>query len=186
MKPELKRQAEDTQARSAQSRPEDATSTDAELMKTLRIQALLARYARCLDTDDLESWPGFFAEKCLYKVTSADNHKRGMPMGLIYADTRAMLQDRVSSLREANIYEAQAYRHILGPTLLLGERDGQVEAETGFLVVRIMRDGQTMLFASGRYLDKIEMTRDGRLGLIREKLVVCDSSRIDTLLALPL
>jgi anthranilate 1,2-dioxygenase small subunit len=52
------------------------------------------------------------------------------------------------------------------------------------MVARIMRDGTTSLYVTGRYLDVF------RLGAqtlrIKERVVVCDSSRIDTLLALPL
>jgi len=31
---------------------------------------------------------------------------------MIYADTKGMLIDRIASLREANVYEKQTYRHI--------------------------------------------------------------------------
>ncbi len=64
-----------------------------------------------------------------------------------------MVRDRVAALREANIYERQSYRHIVGMPAILGEDDGTVRAETPFLVARIMRDGTTDLFATGRYLD---------------------------------
>ena len=57
-------------------------------------------------------------------------------------------------------------------------------AETPFLVVRIMRDGRMDLFATGRYLDAV-VEEAGALRF-RERIVVCDSSRIDTLLAIPL
>ena len=60
------------------------------------------------------SGPRFFTDPCLYKITSADNYRRGLAAGLIYADSRGMLQDRVAALREANIYERQAYRHLVG------------------------------------------------------------------------
>ena len=80
----------------------------------LRVAELNAAYAATIDTDRLESWPDFFLEDCLYKITSADNHKRGHSAGVVYADSRAMLQDRVTALRTANIYERQSYRHIVG------------------------------------------------------------------------
>jgi 3-phenylpropionate/cinnamic acid dioxygenase small subunit len=38
--------------------------------------------------------------------------RRGYGAGIIYADSRAMLRDRVTALRTANIYERQSYRHI--------------------------------------------------------------------------
>ena len=149
-----------------------------------RVWQLNAEYARALDDDRLEDWPDFFADDCLYKITSADNHRRGMEVGLIYADSKGMVRDRVAALREANIYERQSYRHIVGMPAILGEDDGAVRAETPFLVARIMRDGTTDLFATGRYLDLL-VEEAGALRF-RERLVVCDSSRVDTLLAIPL
>ena len=149
-----------------------------------RVSRLNADYARAIDDDRLEDWPEFFAEPCLYSITSADNHRRGMPVGIIYADSKGMLKDRVAALREANVYERQSYRHVVGLPAILGEREGAVRAETPFLVVRIMRDGTMALFATGRYLDAL-VEEAGALRF-RERVVVCDSSRIDTLLAIPL
>jgi hypothetical protein len=53
-----------------------------------------------------------------------------------------------------------------------------------FLVARITRDGKTDLFATGVYHDRV---RD-ESGILRfvERIVVCDSTRFDTLLAIPL
>lgn len=149
-----------------------------------RIARAQADYARCIDDDRLEEWPAFFTADCLYKVTTADNYRDGMEAGVIFANTRGMLTDRISALREANIYERQAYRHILGqPSILAHDADG-VRTETSFMVARIMRDGATSLYATGRYLDLWRM--DGEAPLLKERVVVCDSSRIDTLMALPL
>jgi 3-phenylpropionate/cinnamic acid dioxygenase small subunit len=149
-----------------------------------RLSQLNAEYARAIDDDRLEYWPDFFTQDCLYKITSADNHRRGLPVGLVYADSRGMLRDRVTALREANIYERQTYRHLVGVPALVDNADGPLRAETPFLVVRIMRDGQMDLFATGRYVDLL-VEEEGALRF-RERIVVCDSSRVDTLLAIPL
>ena len=149
-----------------------------------RVSRLNADYARAIDDDRLEDWPDFFTDPCLYTITSADNHRQGMPVGIIYADSKGMLKDRVAALREANVYERQSYRHVVGLPAILGQRDGAVRAETPFLVVRIVRDGTMALFATGRYLDAL-VEEAGALRF-RERVVVCDSSRIDTLLAIPL
>ena len=149
-----------------------------------RVVRLNADYARAIDDDRLEDWPGFFTEKCLYKITSADNHRRGLEVGLIYADSNGMLRDRVAALREANIYERQTYRHLVGLPAIVGNEGEITRTETPFLVVRIMRDGTMDLFATGRYLDAL-MDDAGALHL-RERIVVCDSGRFDTLLAIPL
>jgi 3-phenylpropionate/cinnamic acid dioxygenase small subunit len=150
-----------------------------------RLSSLNTAYASCIDADRLEDWPNFFVEGCLYKITTADNHKRGYAAGIVYADSRAMLQDRVSALRNANIYERHAYRHIVGMPLLRSEASGEIAAETPFLVVRTMRDGRMDLFATGVYLDRVREDTDGTLRFA-ERLVICDSQRFDTLLAIPL
>ena len=148
------------------------------------ISRLQAEYARCIDNERFEEWPGYFEEKCLYKVTTAENHKDGLEAGLIYADSRGMLIDRISALREANIYEPHSYRHIIGQTYIHSEDERQARGETPFLVVRVMRSGETTIFASGRYLDCYHLRGD--YARFIERIVVCDSSRIDTLLVLPL
>ena len=149
------------------------------------IMAAQARYARCIDGDRLEDWPDFFLPDCVYRITTAENHRLGFPAGLVWADSRGMLQDRVAALREANIYERHAYRHILGLPLLEEAGPEGTRSETPFLVARIMRDGATDLFATGRYLDLWRADADG-VPKLAERVVVCDSSRVDTLLALPL
>jgi 3-phenylpropionate/cinnamic acid dioxygenase small subunit len=150
----------------------------------LRVAELNAAYAATIDVDRLEMWPDFFVEDCLYKITSAENHKRGYSAGIIYADSRAMLRDRVTALRTANIYERQSYRHIVSLPVLGATGPDGIASETPFLVLRIMRDGRTDLFASGVYIDRI---RDEGGGLrFAERIVVCDSSHFDTLLAIPL
>ncbi|GAA0529155.1 nuclear transport factor 2 family protein [Pigmentiphaga sp. GD03639] len=150
-----------------------------------RLGALNAAYARCIDNDEVEAWPAFFQERCLYVINTAENHAAGMQAGVIYADTRAMLRDRVSALREANVYERHRYRHIVGLPFMLGVQDGVASVETPFLVVRIMRDGATEVFASGRYQDRVVEGADGQLSFA-ERLVICDSRNFDTLLAIPL
>jgi anthranilate 1,2-dioxygenase small subunit len=149
-----------------------------------RIVAVQAAYIRCIDGNALEAWPDFFTDDCLYKVTTAENHRNGFAAGIIYADSKAMLTDRILALRQANIYERQSYRHILGLPTVTANGGGEAQCETPFIVVRIMHDGQTDVFATGVYLDTLR--GDGERLRFAEKLVVCDSSRIDTLMAIPL
>jgi anthranilate 1,2-dioxygenase small subunit len=148
------------------------------------ISRLHGAYIRCIDDGRLEAWPDFFEENCIYKITTADNHAQGLEAGVIFANSRGMLRDRVASLREANIYERHAYRHFLNQPWILSEDTDAIKSETSFFVARIMRDGTTDVYATGRYIDVVAM--NGGAPKIRERIVVCDSSRFDTLLALPL
>lgn len=148
------------------------------------VARLLADYAHCLDSDDLERWPDFFTEDASYRITTAANEARGLSIGYVEAEGRAMMRDRVLSLREANIYEPQSYRHILSIPRITGMTDGEITAETGVLVVRVMATGDTSLFAVGRYVDHIVDVGGGLR--FAAKTVVLDSEKIDTLLAIPL
>lgn len=149
-----------------------------------RIEDLLFDYAMVIDDDRLEEWPGLFAEDCHYRVCTAADYAEGLPLGMIWADSRAMLVDRIASLREANIYEAHRYRHVTGP-FRIDAFDGSVaRVRSSFAVIRIMHDGDTDLFASGLYRDRIDLS--GETPLFLERIVVIDSQKIDTLLAIPL
>lgn len=155
----------------------------AAVARRLELADLYAAYAACLDADRLEAWPDFFTEDCHYRITSAENHEAGLPLGLIYASSRGMLKDRVSALREANIYEPQRYRHLISCVVPAGDGDA-LDVEASFLVVRTMQDGAMTLFAAGRYIDRVVRGAGG--WKFAKKLVVLDSRRIDTLLAIPL
>jgi len=156
--------------------------TEAALL--FRLSALNTAYASAIDGDRLEAWPDFFVDDCLYKVTTAANHAENLSAGIIYADSRGMLKDRIAALRKANIFERQSYRHLIGMPSILGRGPSGISCETPFFVARIVRDGAMSLFATGRYLDLVREEAEG-LRFV-ERLAICDSSRIDTLLAIPL
>jgi len=153
-------------------------------MDIARLVALNAAYARSIDNEKYEEWPSYFLDPCLYKVTTAANVAEGLEAGIIYADSRGMLQDRISALRKANIYERQRYRHIVGLPVVTANSGDVADVETPFLVVRIMGDGKTEIFATGQYRDKVRSDGTGELRFA-ERIVVCDSARFDTLVAIP-
>jgi len=125
----------------------------------------------------------FFTENGIYRIATAENEERGLPVAVLYAEGRGMLRDRIASLRHANIYEPQSYRHMVSSVLIEEKSKAIVHSTSNFLVVRIMQDGSSLLFASGRYLDRIVLSPQP---LFEERVVVCDSRRFDTLLAIPL
>ena len=150
----------------------------------LKVQDLNVRYAQAIDDNQLEAWPDFFTEDGRYRVTTAENVAQNLPLSLIYATSRAMLRDRVKALREANIYEAQRYRHMLGPSRLEPAEGGTLQARTSFMIARIMHTGETTMFATGSYHDRVVL--DGDTARFAERTVILDSRQIDTLLAIPL
>ena len=150
------------------------------------VERLHARYAQALDADRLEDWPGFFTEAGRYRIATAENEARGLPAPILLAESRAMLRDRVASLRNASVYEPQRYRHMISAALVERIDGARARSVANFLVLRILQDGDTALFASGRYLDRIVLRGERGEPQYEERVVVCDSRKFDTLLAIPL
>ena len=159
-----------------------ATEAPAEVREA--IARLQMEYVHAIDNDEIERWPRFFTERCLYRIISRRDYDEGRPIGAWYCDSRAMLEDRVSSLRGVNVYEPHCYRHVIGPTGITGCRDGLWLTQTSYLVVRTMHDGEMTLFSAGRYVDAIEVA--GGSARFASRNVVTDSWRYDTLIVIPL
>jgi anthranilate 1,2-dioxygenase small subunit len=155
-----------------------------ELYWVRRAEHLTAKYIGCIDEDDLETWPQFFTEDALYRITSRENVKQEMPAGYWYCRGRGMLHDRIFSLRQANIYEPHVYRHQVSGVRLMGQESEGWRFHSNFQVVRTMQNGAMSVFAVGLFNDLI-VEQEGVLRF-REKIVICDSSRIDTLLVIPI
>src|SRR4051812_31749258 len=107
----------------------------------LGVGELIAAYADCIDDDRLEEWPDFFVENCRYLITDHQSHAAGPRPGILYCAPRGMPTERVMAMRRANIYEAQRYRHIVGPVRIDRVEDGIAESRCNFIAVRIMHDG---------------------------------------------
>jgi anthranilate 1,2-dioxygenase small subunit len=148
-------------------------------------ERLMAAYIGCIDDDALERWPLFFTADGLYRIISRDNYSRGLPAAFFYCRGQGMMQDRIMSLRRANIYEPHVYRHLVSGTRLIGEEPaGSWRLHTNFQVIRTMHTGEMAVFAVG-FFDDVLVKRD-ETWMFQEKTVVCDSARIDTLLVIPI
>jgi anthranilate 1,2-dioxygenase small subunit len=73
---------------------------------------------------------------------------------------------------------------MIGAIKIGAEEGGMLAVTANFIVVRIMQDGEMILFAAGRYLDRVVQL--GGRWQFAKKDVVLDSRQIDTLLAIPL
>jgi anthranilate 1,2-dioxygenase small subunit len=147
------------------------------------IEDLLGNYAEVIDDGKLEEWPAFFTEDGEYQIITRESHDAGLPIGIMYCGSRGMMEDRVQALRTANIFEPHAYRHLLGQPRWERKDDG-FDVRSNFCVYRIAQDGDTVVFATGRYLDRI--VEDGGRLRFKSRRVVLDSRRVDILLVLPL
>ena len=142
---------------------------------------LLAEYGALIDMAKFDEWLGLFAEECRYRIVPRENFDRGLPAALVFCDSRAMLEDRIRALREANKYNIHTDRHVIGLPRIF--EDG-LALEAPFAVFQTDQEGETRLFATGLYRDRLEIL--GRGLKIRDKLILLDTFAVPTLLATPL
>jgi anthranilate 1,2-dioxygenase small subunit len=145
---------------------------------------LLAEYGALIDAAKYDEWLGLFAEECRYQIVPRENYDRGLPAALIFCDSRAVLEDRIRALREANKYNIHTDRHIIGLPRTLGAGDGGLVVEAPFAVYQTDQEGETRLFAAGLYRDHLEPRECGLK--IRDKLILLDTFAVPSLLATPL
>jgi len=152
-------------------------------MKADRAQVcdLLADYGALIDMAKFDEWLDLFAEECRYQILPRENFDRGLPAALVYCDSRAMLEDRIRALREANKYNIHIDRHVIGLPRIF---DNGLEVEAPFAVYQTDQEGETRLFATGLYRDRLEIS--GRRLKIRDKLILLDTFAVPSLLATPL
>ena len=159
------------------------TDLDRDLAIRLRIDALIADYIHCIDEDRLEEWPDFFTDDGRYHVITRENYDLGMPVALIYCDGRGMFEDRISALREANIFEPHVYCHMVAALKIIDSSGPEIATQSNFSVTRTMPEGEMMTFLCGKAFDTV-VEVDGALKF-KERKVILDSRRIDTLLVIP-
>jgi len=148
------------------------------------LHQLQENYVHALDNDRLEDWPEFFTDDCLYEIVPRENADAGLPIGIIYCDSKKMLRDRVLSLRHANIYEEHTYRHMTSGLVFRPVDVDTVEAESNYVVIQTLQNGESFVYQAGRYLDRVVKTASGWRYASRR--VIYDTLRVPTLLATPI
>ncbi len=156
--------------------------TDPQLR--FEVEELLYDYVQCIDDDELERWPEFFTDPCEYKVIPRENADQGLPVAVMFCDSRGMLADRVTALRKANIYPAHYTRHVVSNPRVLGVDGEVIRAQANYVVFETRLDGETYVYNAGKYVDEIVRV-DGRLRY-RSKHCVFDTHRIRTLMVTPI
>ena len=146
--------------------------------------ALQDEYISTLDTDALELWPEMFVDDCLYEIIPKENVDLGLPAPVIYCDSKAMLRDRVVSLRHANIFQPVVYRHFISGLSFQRIGEATVEMQSSYLVINTNQLGQSLVYQTGRYHDVV--VEAGGRWRFKSKRAIYDTSRIQTALAIPI
>ena len=150
-----------------------------------RVEQLIYAWARAIDEDRVEHIAELLFDDGRYTVKSRFNHDRGLPLAVIDAQSAAQLRDRILSMRKANVYQPQHYRHMLSGVHIASGDDNTFEVTHNLLIVRTMDlSGDMKIFATGQCHDLIVLTPEG--AKFKERLFLFDSRVVETLMVIPL
>ncbi len=160
-----------------------APGLDVPLELRFALADLYAAYGDALDDGEFERWPELFTEACVYKVVPRENFERGLPVAVIYCESRGMLKDRVLALRETVLHAPRLIRHLTGaPRIRAREAQGW-RVSASFALFETMLDQPSQVFLTGKYHDLV-VEEAGALRFA-ERICVYDSTIVPTSLVFP-
>ncbi|HEX4928878.1 MAG TPA: aromatic-ring-hydroxylating dioxygenase subunit beta [Burkholderiales bacterium] len=149
----------------------------------LEIEEFHADYCWTLDCGDVERWPEYFTEDAVYRITARENADAGLPVGLVYADSKAMIRDRAFALKHTQMYAPRTLQHFVTNVRVLEDKGESIKAQSNYLLLQTLVDGPTTIQQSGRYYDTF-VRRQGKL-LLKERQCIYDTVLIANDLVLP-
>ena len=158
-------------------------STEARELR-YEVEELYYEYVECLDDEEFERWPELFVEDCLYKIIPRENFERDLPIALMRCESKGMLKDRVTTVRETSVYAPRALRHLLSNIRIKGSDNGRLRVQANYAVLETLADEETRVFNAGKYLDLV--VREGGRLKFKEKLCVFDSLLVPGSLIYPI
>src|SRR5579863_6126376 len=107
-----------------------------DLALRYEIEDLYTEYAHALDNYDLERWPEFFLEDCLYEIVSRENHERGLPLALMRCESKAMLRDRLVTIRETQMFAPRSLRHLVSGFRIGNPSEERIQVVANYAVLQ--------------------------------------------------
>jgi len=163
----------------------DMPPADPRQTRELRfeIEEFHADYCWTLDCGELERWPDYFTDDAVYRITARENADAGLPVGLVYADSKAMIRDRAFAIKHTQMYAPRSMQHLVSNVRVLEAKGAAIKAQSNYLLLQTLVDGPTTIHQSGRYYDTF--TRAGGRLLLKERQCVYDTVLIANDLVLP-
>ena len=163
----------------------DGPAPDPKTVRELRleIEEFHSAYCWTLDRGALDEWPDYFTDDAVYRITARENADDGLPVGLVYADSKAMIRDRAFALKHTQMYAPRTLRHLVTNVRVLQVKGDAFKAQSNYLLLQTLVDGPTTIQQSGRYYDTF-VRAGGRL-LLRERQCIYDTVLIANDLVLP-
>ena len=133
----------------------------------------------------MSDWVEMFTDDAFYVVISRENADKGMPVGLIYCDSKAMIHDRAFALEKTAMFAPRYLRHIIANLVVLGaEINGTVKSRANYVVLQVLFDRpDATLHQVGVYYDVFR--REGGALKLAERRCVYDNLLVPNALCIP-
>jgi len=154
-----------------------------DLTLHLKVTDFYTRYAESICDGDIETWPEFFTEKCLYRIIPRTNYDRKLRIGPMFAESKGALKDRVVAIKETLVYSARSITHIVGGVRIVNTEGHLLKTRSMLAVYQTLVDGTTQIQLVGRTFDSIDVG-DGT-PKFNERIVVFDSELLAGALVFP-
>jgi 3-phenylpropionate/cinnamic acid dioxygenase small subunit len=154
-----------------------------EMTLQQRVEDHYKRYAETLCDLQIEQWPSYFTEDCLYRLVPRTNHDRGLRIGPMFAESKGALTDRVVAIRETLVYSARSVTHLVSGVRVVDGEGERVQCRSMIAVYQTLIDGVTQLQLVGRSFDVVDAS--GPELRFRERLVVFDTELLSGALVYP-
>jgi 3-phenylpropionate/cinnamic acid dioxygenase small subunit len=147
-------------------------AVEAAAVRELRAEIEEFHYEYCavLDACDVERWPEFFTEDAVYRITARENADAGLPVGLVYAEGRAMLRDRAFAIARTQMFAPRYMLHLVSNVRVVSATETEIRSVSNYILLQTLVDGPTTIHQAGRYYDRFRRV-DGRLMLAERQCV---------------
>jgi anthranilate 1,2-dioxygenase small subunit len=114
------------------------------------VEALLYRYATCLDDGPLEHWPRCFTDNGQYRLLPRENFLQAVPVALMHCTSRAQLEERITALQKLHATVPFACRHLYTNIQVELGRARRASVKANYTVYHTVEEGEVDLLSVGR------------------------------------
>lgn len=143
----------------------------------LEIEEFNTEYGLALDRFELDAWPEFFTEDAVYRITGRENADAGLPVGLVWCDSKAMLRDRAFAIKRTTMFAPRYMQHFITNVRVMSVEGApgaeRIRAQANYMLLQTLVEGPTTIHQSGRYFDVFVRGETGLL--LAERQCVYDT-----------
>jgi len=144
------------------------------------VRGLIAETALRLDREDLAGWVGLFARDALYEIVAYSPEIRAETVW--WRSDRGELEKLLEEVHQ-HVRDPARRLHLVTPMSVSVSGDA-ADAVSHFAAYRTLPDGESALYAVGRYEDRL--TREGGAWRYASHRAVLDTRLLDAFTHLPL